>query len=146
LWKFIEGDSEGQTSTDSNQIDNISYFAHPIDLHLATRGIQGWPKLSIEVFSVNALKQFCPIGVGFTFLPTKPGCHKLKIATWRISPQNILDSIKEKFYTGGFTIIKKDLIHTSADRYKISTISSGIIEVELCLIFKHFRKYNIVFD
>jgi Ciliary basal body-associated, B9 protein len=146
LWKFIEGESEGQTATDTNQIENKSIFIHPIDLHLATRGIQGWPKLSIEVFSVNALKQFCPVGVGFAFLPTKPGIHKLKVATWRIAPQSVLDSIREKFFTGGFTLVKKDLIHTGIERYKISTISSGIVEVELSLVFKNFRKYNIVFD
>lgn len=46
LWKFIEGQSEGQTATDSNRLDNKSIFAHPVDLHLATRGIQSWPKLS----------------------------------------------------------------------------------------------------
>jgi hypothetical protein len=146
LWKFIEGESEGQTATDCNQIDQKSFFAHPLDLHLATRGIQGWPKLSIEVFSVNALKQFCPVGIGFAYIPTKPGLHRLRIATWRIAPQTVLDSIREKFYTGGFTIIKKDLIHTGLERYKIATISSGTVEVEVSVVFKHFRKYNIVFD
>lgn len=146
MWKFIEGESEGQTTTDCNQIDQKSIFAHPIDLHLATRGIQGWPKLTLEVFSVNALKQFYPVGIGFTHIPTKPGLHQLKIATWRIAPQTVLDSIREKFFTGGFTLVKKDLIHTGIERYKISTISSGSVEVELYLVFKHFRKYNIVFD
>lgn len=124
----------------------MSYFAHPIDLHLATRGIQGWPKFSVEVFSVNALKQFSPVGIGFTYIPTKPGYHQIKIATWRVAPQTILDTIKEKFFTGGFTIVKKDLIHTGIERYKISTISSGIVVIELNIVFKHFRKYNIVFD
>lgn len=147
MWKFVEGESEGQTSTDCNQIDQVSYFSHPLDLHLATRGIQGWPKLSVEIFSVNALKQFCPVGTGFSYIPTNPGYHKLKIPTWRIAPQTILDSIKEKFYTGGFTIvIKKDLIHTGIERYKISTISSGVVVIELSIVFKNFRKYNIVFD
>ncbi|XP_070495457.1 B9 domain-containing protein 2 [Chironomus tepperi] len=146
LWKFIEGESEGQTATDCNIVDNVSYFAHPIDLHLATRGIQGWPKVSIEVFSVNALKQFYPVAIGFTYIPTKPGFHQLKIATWRIAPQTFFDSIKEKFYTGGFTIVKKDLIHTGIERYKISTISSGTVNLELNIVFKNFRKYNIVFD
>lgn len=146
LWKFIEGESEGQTATDSNRLDLKSVFAHPIGIHLSTRGIQGWPKLSVEVFSVNALKQFYPVGVGFSYVPTKPGAHKLKIATWKIAPLTVFDSIKEKFFTGGFTIVKKDLIHSGIERYKISTISSGIVVVDLSLVFKHFRKYNIHFD
>jgi Ciliary basal body-associated, B9 protein len=146
LWKFIEGQSEGQTATDSNRLDSRSIFSHPIDLHLATRGIQGWPKLSVEIFSVNSLKQFYPVGVGFTYVPTKPGIHKIAISTWRIAPLTLFDTIKEKFFTGGFTIVKKDLIHSGSERYKISTISSGIVSVELSLVFKHFRKYNIHFD
>lgn len=146
LWKFIEGESEGQTSSDSNRLDTKSIFAHPIDLHLSTRGIQGWPKLSVEIFSVNSLKQFYPVGVGFTYIPTKPGLHKINIVTWRIAPITFFDSVKEKFFTGGFTIVKKDLIISGIERYKISTISSGSVNVELSLVFKHFRKYNIHFD
>lgn len=45
-----------------------------------------------------------------------------------------------------FTIVKKDLIHSGIERYKISTISSGTVNVELSLVFKHFRKFNIHFD
>lgn len=41
LWKFVEGEAEGQTATDCNRIDQESIFSHPIDLHLACRGIQG---------------------------------------------------------------------------------------------------------
>ena len=146
LWKFIEGESEGQTATDTNRLDPKSVFSHPIDLHLSTRGIQGWPKLTVEVFSVNSLKQFYPVGVGFTYVPTKPGFHKVTISTWKISPVSLLDSIKEKFFTGGFTVVKKDLISSGIERYKLSTISSGTVEINLNLVFKHFRKYNIQFD
>lgn len=145
LWKFIEGEIEGQTATDRNRLDNISVFCHPIDLHLACRGLQGWPKLNVEVYSVNALKQFYPVGFGFAYLPPKPGQHKLKIATWKVSPLQFLDSIREKFYTGGFTIVKKDLVYSGVERYKISTITSGVVNVDLCLIFRNFQKYNINF-
>lgn len=145
LWKAIEGETEGQTVTNSN-LEEKSIFEHPIDLHFAIRGIAGWPKLSIEVLSVNSLKQFYPVGVGFQYLPNTPGNHRVKISLWRITSCSLLDSIKEKFFTGGFTIVKKDLINSGTERYKLSTISSGYVEVELALVFKDFRKYNIHFD
>jgi hypothetical protein len=107
--------------------------------------LQGWPKLQVEVYSLNSLKQFYPVGFGFAYLPPKPGFHKLEIATWKIAPVNFLDSIKEKFYTGGFTIVKKDLIYSGIERYKISTITSGAVHVDLNLIFRNFQKYNISF-
>ncbi|CRK91238.1 CLUMA_CG004920, isoform A [Clunio marinus] len=146
LWKVVEGESKGQTATDRNRIDLVSVFAHPIDLHLATRGLQGWPKFNVEVYSVNALKQYHPVGFGFAYIPSTPGYHNLSITTWKISPVTVLDSIKEKFFTGGFTIVKKDLIYSGVERYKILTISSGIVEVNLNLIFKNFRKYDIIFN
>ncbi|CAO1395236.1 unnamed protein product [Diamesa serratosioi] len=146
LWKFVEGEAEGQTAADCNSIDQESIFSHPIDLHLACRGIQGWPKIHVEVFSVNSLKQFYPVGVGFAFIPSKPGFHKIQISTWKIAPLSFADSIKEKFYTGGFTIVKKDLIYSGVERYKISTISSGIVDIELNLVFRNFKKFNIHFE
>lgn len=145
LWKVIEGDTEGQTATNSN-LEKKSIFQHPLDIHYAIRGIAGWPKLTVEVLSVNSLKQFYPVGVGFQYLPHTPGTHRVKISLWRITSCSLFDSIKEKFFTGGFTIVKKDLINSGTERYKLSTISSGYVEVELALVFKDFRKYNINFD
>lgn len=130
----------------SSRYEKNSIFCDPIDVHYGTRGIQGWPKLSIEVFSVNSLDQFYPVGFGFAYVPTKPGLHNISVATWKVSPATFLDSVKEKFFTGGFTIVKKDLIHSGIERYKISTISAGIVEVQLNLIFKNFRRFNIHFD
>lgn len=63
-WKHVEGASEGQTATCRRKIDEnpLCTFAHPIDCHLACRGIQGWPKLHLEVFAVNAANNCWPIG------------------------------------------------------------------------------------
>lgn len=62
-WKHVEGYTEGQTATCSNKFGNTyCAFAHPIDIHLACRGIQGWPKIHIEVYAVNALNQCWPVG------------------------------------------------------------------------------------
>lgn len=62
-WKHVEGFIEGQTSTSCNKFENNHCaFAHPIDVHLACRGIQGWPKIHLEVYAVNALNQCWPVG------------------------------------------------------------------------------------
>ncbi|XP_035222690.1 B9 domain-containing protein 2-like [Stegodyphus dumicola] len=40
-WKVIEGFKEGQTQMD-NPLDNETcYWSHPVDVHYATKGIQG---------------------------------------------------------------------------------------------------------
>lgn len=61
-WKSVEGDCEGTTATCRGRIEPISSFSHPIDLHLACRGIQGWPKIHVEVYAVNALNNCWPVG------------------------------------------------------------------------------------
>lgn len=40
-WKLLEGISEGQTQIDTSSGGGFSCWAHPIDVHLATKGIQG---------------------------------------------------------------------------------------------------------
>lgn len=62
-WKAIEGDCEGKTATCRGRIESGNCaFSHPIDVHLASRGIQGWPKVHVELFAVNALNNCWPIG------------------------------------------------------------------------------------
>ena len=62
-WKFVEGLSEGQTTTNKDKIDRkVSTFAYPIDIHLASRGIQGWPKIHVEVCALNSLNKYWPVG------------------------------------------------------------------------------------
>lgn len=40
-WRILSGLREGQTQVDSPQGHDAAYFAHPIDIHFATKGIQG---------------------------------------------------------------------------------------------------------
>ena len=40
-WKVIEGLTEGQTHVDSPSWEEAAFWSHPIDIHFATKGIQG---------------------------------------------------------------------------------------------------------
>ena len=40
-WRTISGTKEGQTQVDNPQAHEFAYWAHPLDIHLATRGLQG---------------------------------------------------------------------------------------------------------
>jgi len=37
----MSGLKEGQTQVDSPAYDGVTYWCHPIDVHFATKGIQG---------------------------------------------------------------------------------------------------------
>ena len=116
-WKHVEGLTEGQTATCREKLDKtLCTFAHPIDLHLACRGIQGWPKIHVEIYAVNALNKCWPVGFGFAYVPTRPGAHSVEISTWKIAANNFVDSLKVNFHTGGFTVSKSDLVYSGIER------------------------------
>ncbi|XP_058053483.1 B9 domain-containing protein 2 [Anopheles bellator] len=142
-WKLIEGHAEGQTCCSTARIDQRSDFCTPIDLHLACRGLQGWPKLQVEVYAVNALQQYWPVGYGFAFVPPQPGPHQLSITTWKVSSPRFADTLREKFHTGGFALAKSDIAFSGIERYKLLTKTAGTVELELMLIFKNFTEYGV---
>jgi B9 domain-containing protein 2 len=40
-WKHLQGIKEGQTHVDSPTYESNAYWAHPIDIHYSTKGLQG---------------------------------------------------------------------------------------------------------
>uniref|UniRef100_A0A915BF65 B9 domain-containing protein 2 n=1 Tax=Parascaris univalens TaxID=6257 RepID=A0A915BF65_PARUN len=48
-WRVVEGETEGQTQTDLPEYEEVAYFSHPVDVHLATKTMQGWPRINIQV-------------------------------------------------------------------------------------------------
>lgn len=63
-----------QTQTDLPIMEK-AYFAHPIDIHLATQTIQGWPKIHIEVWHHDDYNRQEIYGYGTVYIPTCPGQH-----------------------------------------------------------------------
>uniref|UniRef100_A0A8B9RVT3 B9 domain-containing protein 2 n=1 Tax=Accipiter nisus TaxID=211598 RepID=A0A8B9RVT3_9AVES len=40
-WKLLSGLGSGQTQVDDPQADDVAYWCHPLDVHFATKGLQG---------------------------------------------------------------------------------------------------------
>ena len=40
-WKHLQGIKEGQTHVDNPTYEPTAYWAHPIDIHYSTKGLQG---------------------------------------------------------------------------------------------------------
>jgi B9 domain-containing protein 2 len=76
-WRLVEGEQEGQTQTDLPIIEK-AYFAHPIDIHLTTQTIQGWPKIHLEIWHHDDYNRQEIYGYGTVFIPTCPGQHTVR--------------------------------------------------------------------
>ncbi|KAK4873315.1 hypothetical protein RN001_015344 [Aquatica leii] len=82
-WNLISGKKEGQTHVVSSEFDEDCRWCFPIDVHLATKGVQGWPKIYIEVYHLDWWGRSHLFGYGYVIVPTTPGAHQLECYTWQ---------------------------------------------------------------
>uniref|UniRef100_A0A8B9VCT4 B9 domain-containing protein 2 n=1 Tax=Anas zonorhyncha TaxID=75864 RepID=A0A8B9VCT4_9AVES len=60
-WKLLEGLREGQTQVDDPQAGDTAFWCHPIDVHYATKGLQGASPNCPQI--VPKVSPKCPQGV-----------------------------------------------------------------------------------
>ncbi|KAL3096944.1 hypothetical protein niasHS_002660 [Heterodera schachtii] len=142
-WRVIEGDQEGQTQTDLSDTDR-AYFAHPIDIHLATRTIQGWPKLLLEVWHYDTYGRHQVCGYGTCSVPTCPGEHQVICHCWR--PKGTFrDELIRRFVGGGFQLRSLSILTNAEQRAQLETVSAGTVELRLAVIVRHFDRFGMIF-
>ncbi|CAG0917254.1 unnamed protein product [Notodromas monacha] len=80
-WRLLGGAESGQTQTAAGTMVTGSesgqwFWSHPIDVHYATKGVQGWPKLMCQVFHLDLHGRCVLEGYGVTHFPASPGLHQ----------------------------------------------------------------------
>ena len=143
-WKLLQGQREGQTQVDNPGEEETTYWSHPIDVHYATKGLQGWPKLHFQVYHQDDFGRNELIAYGFTHVPTSPGVHNHEVVTWRPSG-SIRDTISQFYVGGGNQLRNPDVTLSSTDRYRLTTTAMGKIQVNLGVILRNFDKFGIEF-
>ncbi|XP_063687759.1 B9 domain-containing protein 2-like [Bolinopsis microptera] len=141
-WRLLEGVKDGQTQVDHPIDEGIAHWSHPIDLHYAIKGIQGWPKLSLQVYSEDMYGRTQLVGYGFVHLPTSPGFHKIECPTWQLAG-SAMDQVQSYFVGSGPQLINDDVIASGSDRYRLQTIASGTVYLSLFLVTRNFNKFGI---
>lgn len=146
-WTAVEGACEGTTFTSYPLLRTAGApiaFGHPLDVHLAARGLQGWPKLHVEVYARNALGRYWPVGFGVAHVPTRPGQRRVVVHTWKVAADTWwCGGLHQRFGTGGFTLSKSDLVYSGAERYKLTTIAAGRVAFELLVVARNFEQFGV---
>ncbi|XP_066559844.1 B9 domain-containing protein 2 [Amia ocellicauda] len=142
-WRLLSGLREGQTQVDSPQTGDTAYWSHPIDLHYTTKGLQGWPKLHLQVWSEDWLGRCQLCGYGFLHLPSSPGPHRLRCPTWLPLGGTWPERLAHSFVGGGPQLRSPDLVYTGAQRYRLHTAAAGTVELELAVALRHFDRYGV---
>ena len=121
----------------------MALLSHPIDVHYALKGIDGWPRLRLEVYGVDSYGRVELAGYGCAIIPTSSGCHELTCATWR--PCGTLREQFTSFFLGGGPRLKqKEIITAPNDRFRLQTEPAGDILLKLNVMSKDMARYGVL--
>lgn len=148
-WRALEGLTEGQTQLTSKwsgleeEASPRHPWSHPIDVHYATKGLQGWPRMEFQVWDVDWLGKCNISAYGFLSVPSRPGYHELECHTWR--PVGDLRRRLIDYITGQriHLINPSDIIGAGLHRHVIQSESMGTIRVKLTIVMKDFQEYGV---
>ncbi|XP_053908883.1 B9 domain-containing protein 2 isoform X2 [Cuculus canorus] len=142
-WKLLEGAAAGQTHVDAPQAGDVTYWCHPLDVHFATKGLQGWPKLLLEVWHQDDLGRTEVLGYGFCHLPSGSGCHALSCVTWR--PRGTWwERLRQRWLGGGPQLRSPETITTGgSDRFQLRTETAGVVHLELGVLSRHLDSFGV---
>ncbi|KAI9222346.1 B9 domain-containing protein [Blastocladiella britannica] len=121
-WTAVEGDLTSQTQVDLPADGEWVVWSHPLDLHLTTRSLRGWPKFAVEVLRQDRFGRYQLVGYGITSIPMAAGTHQLDVPIWR--PRGTwLDTLRSHFLGITPALKSLDLLRSAGDRYLLTTTS-----------------------
>mmetsp|Transcript_6199 Transcript_6199/g.20339 ORF Transcript_6199/g.20339 Transcript_6199/m.20339 type:complete len:176 (+) Transcript_6199:33-560(+) len=141
-FRLLQGLTGGQTHCDYPNADEAAVWGHPIDVHWTLKGIDGWPRLQVEVWGVDQFGRCELAGYGCCIVPTSPGAHQLTVHTWR--PCGTMHEQITSFFLGGVPTLKhREVISSPVDRFRLHTESSGEVHVRVCVVSKDLYRYGV---
>lgn len=144
-WEKIKGDDKGQTQTDApNDSSGTCIWSHPIDLYYEFSGIQGWPKISFEVWEHDSFGRSFLGGYGFCVLPMSPGNHDISIHLWRPVGTHVQDLIAN-FIGGSPHLRSQEIVHNGNDRLRLKSESAGTVHLNLSVILGKTSNFQVAF-
>ncbi|KAI5641473.1 ciliary basal body-associated, b9 protein domain-containing protein [Phthorimaea operculella] len=142
-WTVVSGCPEGQTVSGKPDYKNCVVWSHPIDIHYVTRGIQGWPKLALQVSCLDSLGRTWVVGYCCCSLPTVPGHHIIEAPCWAPAATTLTDKLRQYFLGGSHQLIQTDIVNLGTDRYKLNTKSKGNIKLEVDIVLRNFSQFGV---
>jgi len=143
-WMLLEGAAGGQTQTDTPDAgSDAAVWGHPLDAHYAVGAPQGWPRLVVQVWALDAVGRLEIAGYGVAALPAAPGCHELTIPTWR--PLGTPAQEAAAFFVGGAPALRTTAVASSAagERYRLVTAGAGSVHVRVDVVTRHLELYQV---
>mmetsp|Transcript_3490 Transcript_3490/g.5314 ORF Transcript_3490/g.5314 Transcript_3490/m.5314 type:complete len:352 (-) Transcript_3490:3-1058(-) len=140
-WSLLEGEGLSQTQYTASNVWN-----HPIDVHFAATSMLEWPRIIVQVWTLDSYGRSMLAGYGFTHLPTNPGEHELEINCWKPTNGTIREKLEELFL--GKTpsrLLDESVIFGTAweNRSRLTTVSTGKIKLNVTAVLRFFHDHNV---
>ncbi|KAL4708140.1 hypothetical protein ACJJTC_009919 [Scirpophaga incertulas] len=142
-WTIVGGIPESQTISAKPDYTKTAIWAQSLDVHYVTRGIQGWPKLVLQIGCLDSLGRTWTVGYSCCTLPAVPGHHVIEVSCWLPTATSLTDRIREYFLGGSHQLLHSDIINIGIDRYKLKTISKGTVELNIDIILRNFAQFGV---
>ncbi|XP_052747362.1 pyruvate kinase isoform X2 [Bicyclus anynana] len=142
-WSLISGYSEGQTISAKADYKKNVIWNQPIDLHYVSKGIQGWPKIVLQVNCLDSLGRSWIVGYGSCNIPAAPGQHLIKVPCWVPAATTVTDKLRQMFIGGAHELSQTDIVNLGCDRFKLNTQSKGDIELRIYIILRNFNQFGV---
>jgi B9 domain-containing protein 2 len=143
--RLTDGDPEDQTQLSSaSAIGQSHSFGHPVDLHFACTGLEGWPKIMVEVWSHDSFGRNVLAGYGCCYVPTSPGMHHVDCVTW-LPSGSMWDRLKATFLGTSPSLNHPEIVYSDTDRLELNTHTSGTIHLDLQILLLDFKHHGVEF-
>ncbi|GMH88354.1 hypothetical protein TrST_g13966 [Triparma strigata] len=145
-WDLLSGEFLGQSQYGYNDgfAEEMISWNHPIDLHMATSSMQGWPRIRFQVWELDEYGRTNLSGYGFVHLPTNAGNYEIMVPCWR--PTGSLPEEIQSFFLGTNPQLTNETVLFSKaweNRCRLVTIPSGKIWLNISVIHRFFAQQNI---
>ena len=119
-------------------------FSHPVDLHFGCTALEGWPKVSVEVWSQDQFGRNVLAGYGCCYVPTSPGMHHIDCVTW-LPAGSLWDRLKATFLGTSPSLNHPEIAYSDIDRLELNTCTAGTIHLDLQILLLDFRHRGVEF-
>jgi B9 domain-containing protein 2 len=152
-WAVISGATSGTSHVMANSHEGI-VWSFPLDCHFAFQSAQGWPRISLQIWSVDEYGRKDLAGYGVTFVPSPVPDRRpqtVTISTWK--PTYWHSSVWMRLYQqmrqsvmGGNPVLRDDsLVHSNDNRYKLVTTTGGDVTLSMTIVTRNAAAVGLRF-
>lgn len=145
-WTLLAGAEIGQTHVVyADTSVELASWNHPIDLHFATKSIQGWPRMMLQVWKLDEYGRISLQGYGFCHLPSAPGgAEIIRVPCWR--PTVSMQEEISGFFLGVSPQLKNDEVlfnRAWEQRCRLVTVPAGTVLLQVSVLFRNMGDQHI---